>query len=153
VRWVPTVHERRRGEYGVIDEHPGPLALEHRWSLPATPAASGHARVRLAPILQAWGLTAPQRDDALLVMNELVANAVEHARTPLVLTASFIGDSVLIEVADESDAAPQVQVPDRAALRGRGLQFVDSLARRWGWRTHTGGKTVWAEVSADGTEE
>jgi hypothetical protein len=59
-------------------------------------------RARLAPILGVWGLSWQQRGDALLVMSELVTNAVEHARTPLVLGVSFTGSMVLIDVNDGS---------------------------------------------------
>ena len=99
-------------------------------------------------------MSSQELDDALLVTNELVANAVDHADTPLVLRVSFTGDAVLlIEVADESVAEPRLQPFNAAAPRGRGLQFVDSLAHRWGWRTYPGGKAVWAEMPAAGAAE
>ena len=43
--------------------------------------APGDARQRLAPVLGAWGLSGQQSADALLLMSELVSNAVEHALT------------------------------------------------------------------------
>jgi anti-sigma regulatory factor (Ser/Thr protein kinase) len=81
-------------------------------------------------------------------MSELVTNAVEHARTPLVLLVSFTGSTVLIEVSDGSLAEPHLQPVDASTLRGRGLQFVDALARSWSWRADGAGKTVWAEMGA-----
>ena len=132
----------------VIDGHPHPVALEYRWPFAPESAASGDARQRLAPILGVWGLSWQQREDALLVMSELVTNAVEHARTPLVLMVSFTGSTVLIEVNDRSLVAPQLQPFDTSTLRGRGLQFVDALARSWSWRADGDGKTVWAEMAA-----
>jgi hypothetical protein len=134
-------------------EHAGPVGLVHRWSYVPTSAVPGRARLRLTPILQAWGLSAPELDDTLLVMNELVANAVDHARTPLVLLVSFTGAVVLIEVIDDSADEPRLQPFDLTASRGRGLQFVDSLAERWGWRAHSGGKAVWAEMPVAGSAE
>jgi phosphoserine phosphatase RsbU/P len=49
-------------------------------------------------------------------------------------------------VRDESIAEPQLQPVDLQAARGRGLQFVDALARRWSWTADASGKTVWAEI-------
>jgi two-component sensor histidine kinase len=75
------------------------------------------------------------------VINELLTNAVEHARTPLILTVSFRGTALLVEVRDESVAEPRLQPVDLQAARGRGLQFVDALARRWSWTADGSGKT------------
>jgi len=86
-------------------------------------------------------------------MSELVTNAIEHARTPLVLLVAFTGTTVRIEVSDSSPVAPQLQPFDSGAPRGRGLQFVDALARAWSWRTDENGKTVWAEMAAVDPDE
>ena len=135
-----------------IDEHyPLPATLSHvRWSFAPEPTVPGNARQRLAPVLAGWGLASDHRDDALLVINELLANAVEHARTPLVLMVSFTGTALLVEVRDESVAEPRLQPIDLQAARGRGLQFVDALARRWSWTADASGKTVWAEITPAG---
>ena len=136
------------GEVRVIDEHPHPVALEYRWSFVPGLAVAGDARQRFAPILGVWGLSWQQREDALLVMSELVTNAVEHAGTPLVLLVSFTGSTVLIDVHAGSPVEPQLQPLDTSTLRGRGLQFVDALAHSWSWRADEDGKTVWAEMAA-----
>ncbi|HWM07499.1 MAG TPA: ATP-binding protein [Actinophytocola sp.] len=140
------------GEEWVIDEHPHPVALEYRWSFGPELAVSGRARQLLAPILEVWGMSGQQCEDALLVMNELVANSVEHARTPLELLVSFTGASVLIEVRDAAVAEPQLQPFDRTTRRGRGLQFVDALAHRWSWTLDGDGKVVWAEMAIGDSE-
>jgi anti-sigma regulatory factor (Ser/Thr protein kinase) len=146
--WVPELNRYgdREGAQ-VIDEHPSPVALQYRWSFAPELVAPGDARQRLAPVLGAWGLSGQQSADALLLMSELVSNAVEHARTPLELRVSFTGISVLIEVSDDSQAGPELRPKDSSELRGRGLQFVDALARAWSWRPNGNGKTVWAEIT------
>jgi anti-sigma regulatory factor (Ser/Thr protein kinase) len=146
--WVPALNRYgdREGAQ-VIDEHPSPVALQYRWSFAPELMAPGDARHRLAPVLGAWGLSGQQGADALLVMSELVSNAVEHARTPLVLRVSLTGTSVLIEVSDDSQAGPELRPRDSLELRGRGLQFVDALARAWSWSPAGNGKTVWAEMA------
>jgi anti-sigma regulatory factor (Ser/Thr protein kinase) len=115
-------------------------------------AVSGRARQLLAPILEVWGVSGQQCEDALLVMNELVANSVEHARTRLELLVSFTGASVLIEVRDAAVAEPQLQPFDRTTRRGRGLQFVDALAHRWSWTLDGDGKGGWAEMAIGDSE-
>jgi anti-sigma regulatory factor (Ser/Thr protein kinase) len=132
---------------GAIDQLPYYARTAHvRWSFDPEPTVPGNVRQRLAPVLAGWGLTSDHTDDALLVINELLTNAVEHARTPLILTVSFRGTALLVEVRDESVAEPQLQPVDLQAARGRGLQFVDALARRWSWTADASGKTVWAEI-------
>lgn len=75
-------------------------------------------------MLAGWGVDSDHTDDTLLVVNELLANAVEHARTPLILTVSCTGTALRVEVRDESVAEPRLQPVDLRAARGRGLQFV-----------------------------
>jgi hypothetical protein len=57
------------------------------------------------------------------------------------------GTALLVEVRDESVAEPRLQPVDFQAARGRGLQFVETLARRWSWTADASGKTVWAEIA------
>ena len=141
-------YEEVQGGAGPIDKHPGPVALEYRWTFAPDLTASGRARRRLDPIMDEWGLSGQESHNVLLVMNELVTNAVEHARTPLVLLVSFTGSTVLIEVSDGSLDEPRLQPHDPGAPRGRGLQFVDALAHSWGWTVNGNGKTVRAEMAA-----
>lgn len=126
-------------------DHVGSAQL--RWAFAPEPTVPRDARRRLAVVLADWGLDADHTDDALLVINELLTNAVEHARTRLVLAVSFTGTALVVEVRDESVAEPQLQPVDLEAVRGRGLQFVDVLADRWSWTVDGAGKTVWAEIS------
>jgi hypothetical protein len=63
---------------------------------------------------------------------------------------SFAGTALLVEVRDESLAEPRLQPVDVQAARGRGLQFVEALARRWSWTADGSGKTVWAEIAPAG---
>lgn len=91
------------------------------------------------------------KDDALevaeLLTSELVTNAVLHSGTALRLRIGFRADRLRVEVIDGSTAKPVVQqVNDPLALSGRGLQFVDRLARAWGVVADPPGKMVWFEV-------
>jgi anti-sigma regulatory factor (Ser/Thr protein kinase) len=105
-------------------------------------------RDRLARELADWGIAAEAGEPALLVATELLTNALEHARAPIRLTVGLGAESVRIEVHDAAPDPPRQQPHDLWAARGRGLQLVDGLSRRWGWSPDTNGKTVWADVSS-----
>jgi anti-sigma regulatory factor (Ser/Thr protein kinase) len=105
-------------------------------------------RRRLRTLLAGWGVRAEAVDDAVLVVEELVANVVDHARTPFELVVRLADRALTIAVHDRSAREPRVQPFDPHAVRGRGLQLVSTLARRWGCEYHADGKTVWAELAA-----
>jgi hypothetical protein len=56
---------------------------------------------------------------------------------------------VLVIVSDQSDQRPHLQPRDTRAQRGRGLQLVDALSRRWDTAACMPGpgKSVWAEIT------
>ena len=87
------------------------------------------------------------RDDAALIVSELAANAVLHARTPMRLTLHSDGlNFVRIEVYDDNPRQPSLTPPPVDAASGRGLPLVIALASEWGIQSDQGGKTVWAEL-------
>ena len=116
--------------------------------LPPTPASVPAARHLLLAILGAWDV--PQdRDDAALLVTELVANVIDHARAEASLTLELaMSDGWLrISVADGSAVRPLVREPENHQPRGRGLQLVQAIADRWGSEEHRGGKRVWFELA------
>jgi anti-sigma regulatory factor (Ser/Thr protein kinase) len=116
----------------------------------AEPVATAPARVRrrLRAALAQWELPAEVAENVLLVVEELVANVVDHARTPFRLTVHHTGPFLRITVRD-GDSSPLDPRPfDAHAARGRGLQMIDSLTSRWGCRRTAAGKTVWAVLPA-----
>jgi hypothetical protein len=85
---------------------------------------------------------------AALIANELVINAVAHARSAPQLTICLRSSDVTVNVRDQlrcPDPRPQLRSVDRPG--GWGLLMVTALARRWGVIGHDDGKTVWATVS------
>jgi anti-sigma regulatory factor (Ser/Thr protein kinase) len=87
-------------------------------------------------------------DNALLVVTELVTNAVRHGRSTVTLAVTVDDDRVLLEVQDAGTGVPAVHHPGWQSLGGRGLLMVDAMATRWGVRPAPGGKVVWAELPA-----
>jgi two-component sensor histidine kinase len=79
-----------------------------------------------------------------LVVSELVANVVRHARGPYRLRL-LRSRSLVCEVFDGSLTTPR---PRRAAWTdegGRGLQLIAALCDRWGTRNVATGKVIWTE--------
>jgi two-component sensor histidine kinase len=109
---------------------------------------AGQIRRRLRTLLTGWGVSVDTVDDALLVVEELVANVLDHARTRFELMVRLSGSVLHLAVHDSSPGAPQIRSFDPHAARGRGLQLVATLAARWGFDAEAGGKTVWAELPA-----
>lgn len=55
-------------------------------------------------------------------------------------------ETVRVEVADRSPRPPSRRHADGDETSGRGLELVDGLADRWGWRAEGAGKAIWCEV-------
>ncbi len=122
-----------------------------RISLPQTSASPAQARRHVTRFAEDHDVLG-QASVALLVLSELVTNAVLHGREPIDVCVSRRPDALLIEVSDgdthTAHIAPQLRRSADLA-GGRGLQIVNSLARDWGVTANDGGKTVWAEVGFD----
>jgi two-component sensor histidine kinase len=72
-------------------------------------------------------------DTVLLLVSEVVTNAVRHAATPFELTISVSGDEVTVAVTDHDGRhRPKVRNPSPQDTSGRGLRIVDQLATSWG---------------------
>jgi anti-sigma regulatory factor (Ser/Thr protein kinase) len=135
-----------------------PASYARRWTvgtvlLPYAPASVAVARQRLAADLMAAGIFAGAVGDAVLVVSELLSNAIRHAR-PLPganVQVAWAVDDDAIEVAVSDGGAPTRPTPAHAtvsSLGGRGLDIVEYLARTWGVRSDDGGLTVWAVLAA-----
>lgn len=119
------------------------------------PLTSTPARIRrsLRATFAQWQMPVEAAENALLVVEELVANVVDHARTPFRLTVSqepggHTGSALRIAVRDDSPASPDLRPFSARAERGRGLQMIDALTSRWGCDRTPAGKTVWAVLPA-----
>ncbi len=116
---------------------------------PAAPAA-GLARQATRAAVAVWQL-GYLADTAVLLVSELVTNAVQHVgpdATVTVLRLEYEGGWLRIEVHDGSPHGPEPRIPDWLDESGFGLLLVDALAAKWGVRQTTQGKAVWAELDA-----
>jgi anti-sigma regulatory factor (Ser/Thr protein kinase) len=110
--------------------------------------AVADARRFTGAYLSQWGLHGVQ-ESAILLVSELVTNALLHAGGPARLELRPKADRVRICVSDDAPVEPTPQHPDDESDHGRGLMLVDMLAREWGVVPAGLGKTVWAEVAAE----
>ncbi|MGW4894669.1 ATP-binding protein [Kitasatospora sp. NPDC004240] len=93
-------------------------------------------------------------DDVLLIVSELVGNAVTHAadKSPRVTTELIITDGwVRVSVEDGDPYRPKAQETDTGRTGGRGLLLVKSVTLQAGGvcdveRTGEGGKVIWASL-------
>ena len=129
-----------------------PTYLRDELPLAPTPTAPAAARAFVRQTCRYWELALPDstlEERAVLLANELVTNAVVHARTDLRLRLELRGDHLHIAVGDGSPRLLRLAtVPDPEAQGGRGLWLVDQLARSWGVNRHPdGGKVVWCTLT------
>ncbi len=86
-------------------------------------------------------------DTVVLLVSEVVTNAVLHARSEIRLVVRDGVEVVRVEVHDGSPVPPRLHHFPPSSGTGRGLRMVDRLARAWGVDPlGHGGKVVWFEV-------
>lgn len=96
-------------------------------------------------------LSDDQFGTVLLLVSELVTNAVLHGQGTITMRTSLNHDRLLVEVIDEGpgpEAAVRELDFENPPSGGRGLLIVDAASSRWGVRKHTG--HVWFEVERPG---
>jgi anti-sigma regulatory factor (Ser/Thr protein kinase) len=118
-------------------------------TLPTVDHAVGLARSATRIALDAWRL-AHLEETAVLLVSELVTNAVLHARDTRTITLRLeaAGTLLRIEVRDADPRWPQPRSPDGFDESGFGFVLVDYLAAKWGVQETATGKAVWAELGA-----
>jgi hypothetical protein len=89
------------------------------------------------------------RDAAVLLVDECVANAVQHGGGTFDLIVQRSAESLRVEVLDASSELPVRVVEGPRVATGWGLNIVDRLASRWGASRLDHGKVVWFELSLD----
>jgi anti-sigma regulatory factor (Ser/Thr protein kinase) len=121
-----------------------------RWRvrLPITRLAARDAR----EWLDGLGLPEPVKDDALLVLSELVTNSFRHSGGGpdewIGVEVALTPERLRLEVADAGPGIPAVPRRPSASTApgGRGLLIVQQLAERWGAGRGDGRALVWAEL-------
>ena len=126
--------------------HPG-----YSETFPASEESAEAARKLVRTALAAWRLD-DLTDSGVLLVTELVANAVKHtsSRNIRVVVSRLSVRFVRIGVVDKAHALPQMVKPgDDLLTSGRGLLLLDALAECWGADMYPWGKQVWAELHSE----
>jgi serine phosphatase RsbU (regulator of sigma subunit) len=145
-------------------------------AFPAEPIMVSEARKLATATFASWGMDPDQADLALLLVSEVVTNAVLHAsvtpspsgrrfdfdleldgppsgaHAPVHRPREFTlrlrrgAEAVWVEVFDPDLRLPRLRTARATDEGGRGLYLVEQLATRWGSRPTADGKAVWFEV-------
>ena len=123
-------------------------AIEATILLPGDVTTPAAARRFIRAALESVEIDPVVIETAELLTDELVTNAVVHARCKSYLFIRAAKGIVRVEVTDPDDQLPTMAMPETDAPGGRGLLIVNGLASAWGvQRSAEGGKTVWFELS------
>jgi serine/threonine-protein kinase RsbW len=114
--------------------------------LPFSPASVSVARQRLKSWMTDIGGPTETVEDARVVVSELVANSVRHAKPlpdgNIVVSWALENGGVQLSVTDGggSTRPRNVHAPS-SALAGRGMSIIEVLAQRW-WTERTAGRST-----------
>ena len=103
------------------------------------------ARQFVSEVLDRRGVMPGVRDDAVLLVSEVVTNAVRHAHSDATVAVDLDDGHLRIGVTDGGPGWPERHAPGGAA-GGYGLNLVAELAGTWGVSRRSDGKTVWFEL-------
>ncbi|MEV8022950.1 ATP-binding protein [Streptomyces sp. NPDC086554] len=127
-----------------------------RFTAAAVDASVPQARHAVRDLLARQGV--PASDDLvqglLLIVSELVTNAVRHAAllSPMLAVEVAVGaDWVRVSVEDDHPYRPTALVADHGQTGGRGLLLVREITQEAGGacdveHTASGGKVIWAAL-------
>ncbi|MDN0198324.1 SpoIIE family protein phosphatase [Streptomyces sp. S.PNR 29] len=116
------------------------------WRLPARDDAPARARSQVSALLRQWHTGDDTRENVMLLVSELVTNAVRFATGPVTVRLIRAGHGLLCEVGDTGNGRPRLGRNGPFDDSGRGLHVVHGLTSRWGVRWTDTGKVVWAAV-------
>ncbi|AYN43446.1 PAS sensor protein [Streptomyces dangxiongensis] len=125
--------------------------LRESWTVWRVPEAVRHARRFTRRTLRTWNVPRDTVDAALLVVSELVTNALVHTGGPVRLDLGLVNHRLRLAVADSSPRSPVKPASiGWEATGGRGILLVEAVSAAWGTIPVSGGKQVWADLVADG---
>jgi hypothetical protein len=128
-----TLHDPTRGPFSIrLEPNIDAPGEARRFAVQAARTTEGE------PALDDAGI------DALkLLISEVVANVVVHARTSMQVRTFVQPGCVRVEVSDDLPPDPLVRP---GAGDAYGLRLVEALASRWGVEPSSEGKVVWFEL-------
>ncbi|MEW9267739.1 ATP-binding protein [Kineococcus endophyticus] len=100
-----------------LDEQLSAAAMARHW-------VCDHCPDEHLPVARRW--------IAELLTSELVQNALDHGRGPVVLSLTHDEEGILVGITDGDDRVPTLRAQSPQATDGRGIALVDALATAWG---------------------
>jgi anti-sigma regulatory factor (Ser/Thr protein kinase) len=119
----------------------------HAVSLPADARSVAAARLLLRTALD--GHRSAAVEDAVLMISELVTNAVRHTRDVVLVLVTLHRATLRVDVSDNDPTMPVAPDAEDNATSGRGLRIVQALADHWGITPTADGKTIWFEIDLE----
>jgi anti-sigma regulatory factor (Ser/Thr protein kinase) len=119
------------------------LELQRNVAAPAT------ARAAVNGMCNDLELSGSARDTLMLLVSEVVSNAVLHSSGPAgapVLVAATVGEDIVHIAVTDAGRGFTPRSQDQLTGGGYGLYLLDRAASRWGI-DHVGGTRVWFELS------
>ncbi|HET6360088.1 SpoIIE family protein phosphatase [Streptomyces sp.] len=125
----------------------GVRPLRVSWTVWRLPDAVAHARRFTSRTLRSWQVT-EEADTILLIVSELVTNALVHTQGQVRLDFTLAGARLRVAVSDTSPRAPvKPSNVNWDATGGRGILLVQAVSASYGSVPLSGGKQVWADVA------
>ena len=125
-------------------------ALREVFDLTVRDTSAAEARRRTLAWLLRHSVGQEAAEAAVLIISELVTNAVVHSGSSVIGCALRLGSGVLqIEVTDQGagQQEPALREPAADDVSGRGLLLVSAVSKAWGVTPVVpSGRTVWATV-------
>ncbi|MEV6614528.1 ATP-binding protein [Streptomyces sp. NPDC051051] len=143
-RWSPAVEDEQGLKALELFGDPTDAEVQ----LPSRPESAATARrLTQVVVLRRWQLTPRMTEDAVLLVSELVGNAVRHTGARVFgLRLRRRRGWIRVEVRDPSRGLPCLMPVQELDVSGRGLFLVDKLSDRWGVDLLPRGKTTWFEM-------
>lgn len=112
------------------------------------PSAVASMRDSTATFLRRLGLTGWLASSVVLVVSELVTNAIEHGHGEVELEVRVVRGTISVSVTDANPAPAVLKKAGSDDTSGRGMAIVASCSDRWG----SSGKETWCEFRYDSAE-
>jgi anti-sigma regulatory factor (Ser/Thr protein kinase) len=114
----------------------------------ARPTSVGVARRATREELRRWDVPSEVCDDIVLIVSELVTNAIVHTAGDTVICHLRGGREIYVEVGSQGPAGSRDDARS-AGEGGRGLLVVESLSTTWGINVPSPGAgwTAWATLT------
>jgi hypothetical protein len=128
-------------------------------TLPVRPISAPIARVWLDDLVDVWLaagdlVDSPDLRDkaatAVLLLTELVSNALRHGEDAIRVRVELAGTRLLVDVSDTGHRMPTLRAVGATETSGRGLRLVESLSDEWGVHVQDRGKSVWFALDLEG---